>query len=106
MKKLQCESDMGCCLIGNESWTCAVPSVGNEEITNIIIFESDEEEDFFKYRKEHNLKFVSLVNGKINIYNYDCLYAYKEDLNEKNVIETVEGICRIYRGKQEVVFRK
>ena len=101
MKKLSCMSDIGSCLIGNKDWTFAVPNIGGDGVTSITIFESDSEE-FRKYEEEHNLKFISSVQGTFNIYSYDCAF----DCRDEDVIETLSGRYGVYQGNWEVAFVK
>ena len=102
MKQLSCYSDIGSCLIGNKNWTFAVPNIGGDGETIISIFEGDNEE-FREYEKEHNLKFISSVQGTFNIYNYDCAFHSCDD---EDVIATLSGRYGVYRGEWEVAFVK
>ena len=103
MKQSSCWSDIGSCLIGNKDWTFAVPNIGGDGETIISIFERDNEE-FRKYEEEHNLKFISSVQGTFNIYNYDC--AFVPECKDEDVITTLSGRYGVYQGEWEVVFVK
>ena len=102
MKKLSCYSDIGSCLIGNKDWTFAVPNIGGDGTTKILIFDRDNDE-FVKYRDEHNLKFISSVQGTFNIYKYDCAFHSCDD---EDVIATLTGRYGVYQGYWKVVFVK
>ena len=93
-------SDIGSVLIGNDDWTFAVPNIGGDGITQILVFDSDEE---YKEYAKVKLKFISSVQGNFNIYNYDCAYH-----NTKNatILTTLNGRYGIYQGEWLVVFVK
>lgn len=102
MTKLTCDSNTGCCLIGNNDWTFAMPVMPSiDGITEILIFAKKTE--FDKYKYEHNLKFISFVQGTFSIYNYDCAF---HNLTEEDVIETLNGRYGVYQGYKTVVFVK
>lgn len=103
MKKLTCDSDIGSCLIGNKDWTFAVPNIGGDGTTEILIFDKVGEE-LYEYEKEHNLKFISSVQGTFNIYSYDC--AFTNNCNEEDVIATLSGRYGVYQGHWKVAFVK
>lgn len=102
MKKLSCSSDIGSCLIGNKDWTFAVPNIGGDGTTKILIFEK-EDKDFYEYEKAHDLQFISSVQGTFNIYSYDCAY---HSCNDEDVIATLSGRYGVYQGHWKVVFVK
>lgn len=102
MQILSCSSDIGSCLIGNKDWTFAVPNIGGDGTTKIVIFNEDNEE-FVKYCEKHKLKFISSVQGTFNIYSYDCAFPACDD---KNVISTLSGRYGVYQGYWKVVFVK
>ena len=99
MKVLYCSSDIGSCLIGNKDWTFAVPNIGGDGTTKILIFDKNEEKEFLEYKKK--LNFISSVQGTFNIYNYDCAYhnCYDED-----IIDTLSGRYGVYQGNYKVAF--
>lgn len=101
MKKLYCYSDIGSCLIGDKNWTFAVPNIGGDGRTKIIIFNKDGDE-FKKYSKNHKLNFISSVQGTFNIYSYDCAFSEPED----EVIATLTGRYGVYNSYMTVVFVK
>ena len=101
MKKLYCSSDIGSCLIGNKDWTFAVPNIGGDGRTKIIIFNKDGKE-FAEYSKNHKLNFISSVQGTFNIYSYDCAFSEPED----EVIATLTGRYGVYNSYMTVVFVK
>lgn len=103
MKKLHCDSDIGSCLIGNKDWTFAVPNFGGDGTTKILVFDKNDKE-FYKYEKEHDLKFFSSVEGTFNIYGYDC--AFSDGCNDEDVIATLSGRYGVYQGWYKVVFVK
>lgn len=102
MKVLYCDSDIGSCLIGNKDWTFAVPNIGGDGETAILIFDKDDEE-FTEYKKRNNLRFISSVQGTFNIYSYDCAF---EDCNDEDIIETLTGRYGVYQGHYKVAFVK
>ena len=102
MKSLSCNSDIGSCLIGNKDWTFAIPNIGGDGETKISIFD-EEDKDFYTYEKQHNLTFISSVQGTFNIYSYDCAY---HNCNDEDVIVTLNGRYGVYQGWYEVAFVK
>lgn len=102
MTRLYCDSDIGSCLIGNKDWTFAVPNMGGDGTTTILVFSKDRNE-FREYEKEHKLEFISSVQGTFNIYSYDCAY---HSCNDEDVIATLNGRYGVYRGYMKVVFVK
>ena len=101
MKELYCYSDIGSCLIGDKNCTFAVPNIGGDGRTKIIIFNKDGDE-FKKYSKNHKLNFISSVQGTFNIYSYDCAFSEPED----EVIATLTGRYGVYNSYMTVVFVK
>ena len=103
MRRLSCYSDIGSCLIGNKDWTFAVKNIGGDGETIISIFKEDNEE-FKRYEEEHDLRFISSIQGTFNIYNYDCAFVY--GCNDNDVIATLSGRYGVYQGEMEVAFVK
>lgn len=115
MKHFKTDSDIGCVLIGNEEWTWAVPNIGGDGETDVFISEKED----IKFKKEnynnrnyivdenkckHWIDYISTVQGKVGIYNYDCAFSDKEAL--KNPIEILEGRYAVYNSERCVVFVK
>lgn len=92
-------SDIGSVLIGNNDWTFAVPNIGGDGTTRITIYTSIKEFDAEK--KAKNLRFISSVQGKFNIYNYDCAFNCKLD---EAILTTLNGRYGVYNGDLEVAF--
>lgn len=94
-------SDIGSVLIGNNDWTFAVPNIGGDGETKIVICENDE--DFTHYKSKHRgkLDFISSVQGYFNIYNYDCAY---HNIQDATVLTTLYGRYGVYSGEYVVVF--
>lgn len=106
MKRLSCACDIGSVLIGDENWTFAVPNIGGDGETEIRVFDSDKEFARSSWRKD--MKFISSVQGRFGIYDYDC--AYHELLRGKMTIDdamiVLEGRYGVYNGFYKVAFVK
>lgn len=72
MKKYYCMCDIGSVLIGDENWTFAVPNIGGDGETEIRVYNSETE--FFNDEHAKNMRFISSVQGRFGIYDYDCAY--------------------------------
>ena len=100
MKELKCISDIGSVLVGNKDWSFAIPNIGGDGITIIVIFENCNE--FRKYEENNSLKFISSIQGTFNIYIHDCAFECRND----DVIETLSGRYGVYQGEMKVAFVK
>lgn len=100
MKKYYGDSDIGSVLIGNNDWTFAVPNVGGDGTTKILVFDKEGEE-FKNSQKDDNLKFISSVQGEFNIYSYDCAYHH---IDEAEILTTLKGRYGVYSGDWTVAF--
>lgn len=101
MKTYWGASDIGSVLIGNKDWTFAVPNIGGDGATKILVFEKDVKE-FANYQKENNLHFISSVQGTFNIFSYDCAF----ETEQEDVLLTLSGRYGVYNGEMKVAFVK
>ena len=106
MKSYSCSSDIGSVLIGNESWTFAVPNYGGDGTTRVFIFDSKGEFDGSEIRTNKELDFISSVQGEFGIFEYDCAYhaLRSGDMTMKSALCILRGRYGVYRGKFTVVF--
>ena len=104
MNRFYCASDIGSVLIGNDEWTFAVPNIGGDGTTDVGVFDSDEEFKTSHWCKD--VKFLSSVQGRFGIYDYDCAF---EDLRQGVLVAPVtvlEGRYGIYNGFYKAAFVK
>ena len=100
MKELTCYSDAGGCLIGNKNKVMLVPNIGGDGKTKVSIYDSYSE--FYSHRKHDKLNLLYGIEGKINIYEYDCMIDAPWFTN--NIIETIDGEFMVFQGFKEVIF--
>lgn len=106
MKKYCCACDIGSVLIGDANWTFAVPNIGGDGATDIRVFDSEKE--FVNHPWYKQMKFISSVQGRFGIYDYDC--AFEELLRGEITIDDamviLNGRYGIYHGEWKVAFVK
>lgn len=106
MKQYSCSCDIGSVLIGDENWTFAVPNIGGDGKTEIRVYDSDSE--FAKSSWKKDMKFISSVQGRFGIFDYDC--AFDELLSGKLTIDDamviLDGRYGVYNGFYKVAFVK
>lgn len=106
MKEFVCDCDIGSVLIGDENWTFAIPNIGGDGETEIRVYESNKE--WFEGDWHNGMTFISSVQGRFGIYEYDC--AYHELLRGKMTIEdamlVLHGRYGVYNGYYKVAFVK
>lgn len=100
MKRYSCDSDIGSVLIGDENWTFAVPNIGGDGTTEIVVFDSPEEYNASDWRK---LTFLSSVQGRFGIFDYDCAFTLKS-LNIDDAMVILKGRYGVYHGFYKVAF--
>lgn len=96
MKTYECYSDIGSVLVGNKEVRFALPNIGGDGMTKLYVF--DNEASFSTHPVSGKVKFVTCIEGKFNVFSYDCSRGDDED-----VIATLEGRYGIYRGEWIVV---
>ena len=99
MKTFNCSSDIGSVLVGNKEVRFALPNIGGDGTTKLYVF--DDETSFLAYPVSDMVKFVTCIEGKFNVFSYDCSHGDDED-----VIATLEGRYGVYRGEWIVVLVK
>ena len=106
MKKFWCDCDIGSVLIGDENWTFAVPSIGGDGKTEIRVFNSEKE--FAKSAWREKMNFISSVQGRFGIYDYDCAYQdlHAGKLTIDDAMTILEGRYGVYNGFYKVAFVK
>lgn len=92
MRIYTCISDIGSALVGNKDVRFALPNIGGDGTTFVYIFESEGELSLFP-QYANKLSFVTSIEGKFNLFSYDCSHGADED-----VITTLEGRYGVYRG--------
>jgi len=97
MERLTTLSDAGSVRIGNDKFQILIPNGCGDGETNVLIIDEDDKLD-------KNVKFFTVVEGEINIYNYDC--ASNPDLFPLEVIKTLKGRYGVYNHDGAVIFRK
>lgn len=96
MKEFKCDSDIGSVLVGNEQVQFALPNIGGDGTTILLIYDSASEYD--KIRKERHDKFVTCIQGNFNVFKYDCSDGDKED-----VVTTLQGRYGVYNNYYTVI---
>ena len=103
MEILECGSDRGAVLIGNNDWAFAVPNGYGDGETKVTIWE-EESEEFLDYEKKRKLRFLASAEGTFNIYKNDCA-DFKAGYNH-DIWTTLQGRYGVYYGTSEVAFVK
>lgn len=106
MIRLSCMCDIGSVLIGDERWTFAVPNIGGDGETDIRIYDSDRE--FANDSWTKGLEFISSVQGRFGIYDYDCAFndLLSGKLSVNDAMAILDGRYGVYRGFYKVAFVK
>ena len=104
MKRYSCDCDIGSVLIGDGNWTFAVPNIGGDGVTEVLIFDSGDE--FAESLEGKEMKFISSVQGKINVYDYDCVYPELMRGESVAPMATLDGRYGVYHGYYKVAFVK
>lgn len=96
MKEFKCDSDIGSVLVGNEQMQFALPNIGGDGTTTLLIYDSIWEYD--RARDEQHDKYVTCIQGTFNVFKYDCSNGDKKD-----VIITLQGRYSVYRNYYTVI---
>lgn len=106
MKEFSCVSDIASVLIGNRTWTFAVPNHGGDGETMVRIYDSNKE--FVTDPWAKSLDYISSAQGEFGIFGYDCDYEElrRGDMTETDALCTLRGRYGIYRGYYKVAFVK
>lgn len=97
MKKYNYSCDGGSLLLGNENFQCAY--MNNYGNGTHKVFIKDKEDKLFKLYANDVYHFEGCIQGKFNVYAYDCLHG--QDLLEKeNILITLSGIYGVYSFKR------
>ena len=99
MKTFDCYSDIGSVLVGNKEVRFALPNIGGDGVTKLFIF--DDDASFRAHTVSNMVGFVTSIEGKFNVYSYDCSRG-----NDKDVLITLEGRYAVYQGEWIVVLVK
>jgi len=98
MKTYYCDSDIGSVLVGNKEMQFALPNIGGDGTTKLIVCSMSEYEN--KVSRPDD-EFVTSINGKFNVFSYDCSNGDDED-----VIATLEGRFGVYRNSWKVILER
>lgn len=97
-------SDARSVQIGNEACTMFIPNGGEKvaALTKVIIYDS------LKPINLKVLKYVMRLEGKFDIFNYDCCKAEmsRNGINRHGVCYTLDGDYLVYNCEVFVVFMK
>ena len=99
MKTFNCCSDIGSVLVGNKEVRFALPNIGGDGTTKLFVF--DDDVSFCSSTVYPRLDFVTCIEGKFNVFSYDCSKG-----DDKDIIATLEGRYGVYRGKQMIALVK
>jgi len=95
MEKLTTMSDIGGVLVGTKEIGVILTNGRGDGETKVLIIKKGEIETTGEYN------FFTSLNGKFNIYNYDCS---KRD--DADIIKSIEGRYGIYYNSGTVVFEE
>lgn len=106
MQRLTCDCDIGSVLIGDERWTFAVPNIGGDGETEIRVYRSEGE--FLRSSWHKDMKFISSVQGRFGIYDYDCAFneLHSGRMTIEDAMVILEGRYGVYKGFYKVAFVK
>ena len=96
MKEYLCISDIGSVLVGNKIVRFALPNIGGDGTTKLIVCDWDEESE-----ATTNAEFVTCIEGEFNVFKYDC-----SDGSDEDVILALEGRYGIYKDFYKVILVK
>ena len=99
MKTFNCYSDIGSVLVGNKEVRFALPNIGGDGVTKLFVF--DDDASFRSSTVCTEVDFVTSIEGKFNVYSYDCSRG-----DDKDVLTTLEGRYGVYQGRWMVVLVK
>lgn len=100
MKKYNYSCDGGSLLLGNENFQCAYMNNYGDGTHKVFIKNKEDKWSKLPYGNYVNdaYHFEGSVQGKFNVYAYDCLHG--QDLLEKeNILITLSGRYGIYSVK-------
>lgn len=99
VKTFTCYSDIGSVLVGNKDVRFALPNIGGDGETRLFVF--DDDQSFCSSTVYPKFNFVTCIEGKFNVFSYDCSKGDDED-----VIITLEGRYGVYQGNWMVALVK
>lgn len=99
LSQFNCCSDIGSVLVGNKEVRFALPNIGGDGTTKLFVF--DDDMSFRTHAVSNIVDFVTSIEGKFNVFSYDCSRG-----NDEDVIATLEGRYGVYRGEWIVVLVK
>ena len=99
MKTFNCYSDIGSVLVGNKEVRFALPNIGGDGTTKLFIF--DDDASFCAHIVSNMVSFVTSIEGKFNVYSYDCSRG-----DDKDILITLEGRYAVYQGEWMVALVK
>lgn len=97
MKKYYTNSDVGCFLFGNKDFSFKLPNGVGDGRNTVLVFDSEEEykafciKDYGEKRWYDAFKWQMPINGKFNLYNYDC-----SDMDDKDIKAKFDGKYYLY----------
>lgn len=94
MEQIYTESDAGGILVGTKDFGIKISNGYGDGTTEIIILDINEE-------LPKDAKYKQCLEGKINIYNYDCSKRLDED-----IVYTLNGKYGIYRDDSYIMYFK
>lgn len=94
MEQIYTESDAGGILVGTKDFGVKISNGYGDGTTEIIILDINEE-------LPKNAKYKQCLEGKFNIYNYDCSKRLDED-----IVCTLTGRYGVFRDDYSIYFQK
>ena len=86
-------SDRGSLLVGTKDFKVCLPNGKGDGSTDVTIIEKGDESMII------TLDFYTVIEGKFNIYSYDC------SKDESDIIATLEGKYGVYCGRGSVILK-
>lgn len=98
MKKYYLSSDIGSVLVGNKDFGVALPNIGGDGTTMLLIVDHISE---IKSEYNGSYEFFNCIEGKFNVYRDDC-----SERDDEDIVATIDGRYGVYRGDMLVVLEK
>lgn len=87
------ESDAGGLKVGNDEFSIIIPNGYGDGVTRYAVLEEDD----ITIDISDAMDYFTSINGKFNIYDYDC---------GNNILEVIEGTFAVYRYEGIIIFEK
>jgi len=90
MRRYETDSDCGAIMLGTKEFGALFSNGYGDGVTVVKVYDKDERFDFDK----GDYTFIDTVEGKFNLYSYDCCH----NRDEEDIVATFNGRYGVYRG--------